>query len=89
MTYDRIIHEESEGEEDESGVHRMADKGVGAICDERAVSSWFRDNTGVIDTMREQSGSSEEQSGYDESIGHDILWSEGLTDWMEEGEISK
>ncbi len=41
MTHDRVIQEEAKSTKDEGSVHRMANEGIRAICDERGVGIWF------------------------------------------------
>ena len=89
VTRDRIIYEESEREEDEGGIHRMADEGVGAICNQHRGSARFGDDAETASVMREYSGGSEEHASHDKSGGYDILRAEGLTDRMEKGEVSE
>ena len=89
VTYDRVIYEETECEEDESGIHRMADEGVGSGHDEGRLGIRFGNDAETARAMSEQSGSSEEYAGRDKGEGHDILRAEGLTNRMEKSEISE
>ena len=89
MTYDRVIYEETECEEDESGIYRMADEGVGSGHDEGRLGIRFGNDAETARAMSEQSGSSEEYAGRDKGESYDILRAEGLTNRMEKSEISE
>ncbi len=89
MTYDRVIYEETERKEDESGIHRMADEGVGSGHDEGRFGIRFGNDAETARAMSKQNGSSEEYAGRDKGESHDILRAESLMDRMEKSEVSE
>ncbi len=90
MTHDRIIQKETKSTKNEGSVHGMTDKCIRAICNERGMSSWLREDAECAAApYGEKCPHSDDYSRGYECPGDDVLWTKWLLNRMKKDEVSE